>query len=481
VAWEGNDRTQFEGVKERWCQPGAPSVREALEAAFGDTALVYQFLINEDLDSNSWAGSSSPGYQNHSGSGRGCLLGLPLSTSNFNHGIASYVDADDDAMRYAEIDCSAASDTSPNKELYRWPIYIPDGHTQIDVHIRASENFWEIAPKLRLYVPSFASGASVTSTLTEDGTGFFYISKDADGKGYYFPVTVASPGQLHVLGLDVNLDECADTVKIFSIRVLPRSFYAVRPDDAEDIYAGPRSADYDPVPGTQYTKIGTAYSADGRTVPSIATHTAAANANYVHKLTSDSTLDGVGVAGGHDHDGADSATIEVCLASCCVGWTYINPSSGDGGASGAAGEDETGLNGTEAPYGGDAPTLDTPTSGTGSGNAVSGPLCAFYAPRRNSGSITLNWAVVMNDVDNTDGHVRCETSDAITDSPFDNVGSYVDCTSPPGWLVAQGTATGYEGAINYTRFSFYGDTDHTAGGPTQYTSLSLNGFCFWAT
>jgi len=464
MTWIGNDATAFNGLEYHRSRPREFAFEEDVEAVISDTALVYQFLANQDLDGNAWSGASGsgmPGYQDHSGSGRGCLLGHPLSTTTFGKGVSAGT-AYHGSIKHPEIDASQSSAGTEYKHLYRWPCFIPSGNSSVMVHVRAGANFGQLSPRAVRYTAAFASAGDDDSYLTIEGDPANWYSKDADGNGWWFELPITTPGQIYVLGIDVDIGATDEKVSVYSIRVLPIVWRTVVADEPVDFGTGTRGTTYQAATSTSQTKISDVHTAAGRSFNAMVAHQQTMNHNHAFELLTDTSLDGEtpGTAG-HDHDGTDSEVIGMCLQSCCLGWHQADSASAEGLT---ASEGDAGRCPEVQPTG--------VTSGAPDSTDIFG-LTAFCAPQY-AGTTTrsVNWAAVYYDGDTASVSIRAETSNAVADSPFDNLSSYADCAGAAGaWGICRGTVDVLDGALNWARLRAF----LTKGG----SFASIAGFCYW--
>lgn len=462
MTWIGNGATTFNGLEFWRTRPRAFIVEPDIEDTISDVALTYQLLIDDDLVAGGSWGDTAQEHQNHSGSGRGCLLGHPLSTSNFGKGITAG-GAYNGSIKFPEIDCSQVAAGYEAKDVWRWPLYIPAGHDNLWVHIRASESLADASPAVSLYTTSFGSGADV-SALTLDGDPAYNFGA---GNDFWFAVSVTTPGALHVLGLNIDAGGTDKKISLYSVRAYPETWEAAGGAVPEELGAATLGTN-GPIDVGSYTKIPDTMTAAGNSLNAFVTRNAAANGTYVFELVTGATIDGSAGDPGHTHNGTNSAAIGMSLQSVCLGWTYI-----------VSGNSTVGFNTTEADAG-LSPSYDTNSEiVSGSPVAKTAAITGIMVPDLASGTATtatLHWAAVLNDVSDVNAFVQASTSDAIADSPFDNTSGYSDGTASSGWVVLKGTVDANEGAFNWAKFQFYGDTDK--GGET---SLAFTGFCFWVT
>ncbi len=295
--------------------------------------------------------------------------------------------------------------------------------------------------------------------MTVEGSPSNWFSRDPDGNGFYFDIPISSPGNLYVLGLDLYLGTSDSVISIYSMRVLPLIWKGITNDNELDFGVGTRGTTYQAPTGTSQTKISDVHTAAGRSFNAYTAYTLATNHNHIFELVTNTSLDGeTPTTSGHDHDGTDSEVIGYSVMSTCLGWHRADSA------------DDDGLTSSEGDAG-RAPVALEQVSGSTDTIALTG----FYVPRyAGAATRTLNWAAVFFDPDSTSMRIRAETSDAITDTPFDNVSSYADTTGAAGgWGCARGTVTANDGALNWSKFRVY----HTKGGGTFKTSIT--GVCFW--
>lgn len=434
----------------------------SLEQQLGtEQYVVYQenldlFDPDDDLVWTGGSGSGMPGYQNHSGDGRGCALGWPLSSINFGKGVTAG-GAYHGGVKYPTIDASQSAGSTDYKHLYRWPCYIPTGIDKVVVHVRASSNLAEVSPAVVRYTTTFASGAEM-GTLTIEGTPVrYYDHRDGSEKSYFFEVPISAAGDLYVFGIDIDIGTSDDKVSFYSARILPVVWEAVAAAPDDEWGVGTRNTNYQAPTATAFPRISDVHTATGRSLNAYTLSKAAEAHSYTFELLTDASLDGeTPSTTGHDHDGLDSETIELSLQSTCLGWHTPGTASAEG------------ITTTEGDAG-RAPMLGI--NGTGSGNNDDLAITALYVPRYALDTTrTVYWAAVcFNDA--TDLHLRCELSDAITDSPFDTLGDFAEGASgSAAWVVYKEDIAATDGALSWAKIIGHGG---------KASAGTMTGFCFW--
>jgi len=475
----GDDITTFEGLEVWKSRPRTHIQEPDVEAMAKDQAFVYQFLKNENLGGTAWAGASSPGYQNHSGGGRGCPIGFPLSTINVR---TSYWYAGGLLYEWTPrliLDrIVAGSPPELERVLYRWPVFVPTGHDVIYLLIRADDNFLTINPHVQVYDAPLTAGVSAEAAWTEDGDAHHnpaMLRAIGSDLFYVFTLPLTSTGVVKILSLEVAIEgDAAGNVYIHSGHVLPK--HTILPVEdlawakasiADQAAIGEDVGNYSPIrdsPAAFYG-IWDTLTAEDMPLSSYLLHKMANNDSYLYELLTGKPVPGEAsiLTTAHNHDGSNSPTIEIPLWGSCLGMLPLYQATGYDGFRWQMANHEA--------YGAWAPFISQPLSDAANTDYVMA-RGVFTAPERSSSPIAANWGVLLYDDTAEGATVNVKTGD--TPGTIDYSGTSKSTTAQK-WNYVQSTVNVKEDDQNY--FTVVTQHDNAKGGVGAL--VAVTGICGW--
>ncbi len=235
-----------------------------------------------------------------------------------------------------------------------------------------------------------------------------------------------------------------------SFEVLPlrwRSSGLQPPPSATD--APSNSVASNAVTSSAYVPVWDSYVDAAAPLCSWAAYAGAANDSYLHEFITGQQVIGKAAltATPHDHDGANSVTVDLPLLSHSYGWPPVDGVGIDQDA------------GTPQGYGFDAP-------GNSTDNGQIARIHSVQTPAR-TGSPSLNWAITAYNVDGETCPVRIDIS---TDGSSWSAAS-TESANDNGWNCAEGTKT-FTTATEYWVRAVV-DPTGTPSAPIYITGLAL--------
>lgn len=169
----------FQGSITQQTDPGYPSQTEVIENAVGDTALTADMLTGDN--------TPGPGTIDHTGSGLGVPLGLPLGNRAF------WVDDQNNTVSYLPRVSSYVASGGAYKPAYLFmiPIYLPTGETSVRLRVSG--------------INDAEGGRMVCKNTSWADAGEVGEAYNAAGKYWEGEARSLTGGSLYFLGMKINV------------------------------------------------------------------------------------------------------------------------------------------------------------------------------------------------------------------------------------------------------------------------------------
>lgn len=446
MTWLGDDGSAFNGTPLEETRPRTHVLEERLEEVVEDQALVYQSVTGKQLDSSTALTDTSIPHV-HDGSA-GCLLGWPLS-----HGYRGNHDGNLGSMhrlRWPTIKAENITSIA-DRIVYRWPVFVPKGHSKFIVELTTTEAFYQLSPVLRVYNTSLVLQSEATQMFWGD-TKFSYFAVDNPDD---------TDGNIWILSLDVTnaVEAQGMNHNIRNVRVLPEAWSGVESEALPVGEVAGHSGDITPSAATVFTPIHDMFTAANRPFSSYLARKLSHNDVICAELISGVPVPGNTSTLAHNHGGtvAKGVITDTPLFSAALGWVSLISANANGFDSRSAT--------TEADNGA-APTIADPSI-TAYYDVMNTPV---WIP---DGVTSINWCAVLFDGTAEGTTTRIHTGATINATT--NTATAQN-TSTADWQYVSGTCTVTQNALNWIRLETQ-QRELKAGTPL----VSCTGFACWAT